>query len=124
MAIVLLTLPLNAEATPKENPEEVMSGNPNKNKIIAYEMMLYLCDILPPPFLSKPINKTTFTPHFIGFVDVLSFYFFTTEIIFGNPVDLQVVGDFGFAVDLRRLDLGGGQVDGIAQDGLVKVRPL
>jgi hypothetical protein len=33
--IVLLTLPLNAGATPKENPEEVMSDNPNKHKMIA-----------------------------------------------------------------------------------------
>ena len=38
----------------------------------------------------------------------LSCLFFATEIGFRNPVDLQVVGNFGFAVDLRRLDLAGG----------------
>jgi len=75
--IVLLTLPLNAEATPKENPEEVMSGNPNKHKMNTNGMMRYVFNIL--PLLSKTINKTTFTPYFIGFIDLLQWLRFNTR---------------------------------------------
>ena len=47
-----------------------MSVNPNKHKMIACGMMLYFCSILS-SLLFKPINKTTFTPYFIGFIGLL-----------------------------------------------------